>query len=42
MPYRLYSVSKEVEDLLSVDYTQLFTYLIGAVQEIQSNFTERA
>ena len=41
MPYRLYSVSKEVEDLLSVDYTQLFTYLIGAVQEIQSNFIER-
>ena len=40
IPYRLYKVSKKVEDLLSVNYTQLFTYLIGAVQEIQSKLTD--
>lgn len=29
-----YTVSKYVDDMLSVDYTQLFVYLIGAVQKL--------
>lgn len=41
LPHRLYNVFKKVDNLLSVDYTQLFTHLIGAVQQINIKLEEQ-